>query len=520
MVLSFSNIVILIQDQIRRGGRFLFEHPAYATSWLIKELSDLRKSPETIEAISHQCMFGLRSPKPEAIHMRKATRFLVDSRSQHLQSLLDVKCNKGHTHVSIDGSVGGHSRSKAAQTWTDKLCRTILQGFDSDYHGNGIYICGTHASYGATDGDSNENIHGDQETIHGGIDSDEEGDEVFDQSKAAMARDPILKALYKIHQSLGHPQNDDLVRFLKAGNANEAAIKKAKTLLCTTCERRRYPKKQRAVALSPPRAFCDTVGVDCIKIKHWYKHDQLVLNIVDWATGLQQVIPLREETPQACRKAYRDNWVQHYSKANVLVCDGHGSFRGDFAQRARLEGSRIYRIPTEAPWQNARTERRGGVWKVAFEAVIDEICPKDDEEFYECMTQTTLAMNDLGRRRGYSPNQMVFGKSPVLPGNLLELDPENDIHIHSQAESAHDLVERTLEIRTTARTHVLAQENNRKLRRALIAAPRPVREFLVGDIVFVWRRAGYYKNQKRPKLPHSMMDLLLLLLSMVIVQFG
>ena len=95
-------------------------------------------------------------------------------------------------------------------------------------------------------------------------------------------------------------------------------------------------------------------------------------------------------------------------------------------------------------------------------------------------------MNDICRRRGYSPNQMVFGRSPVLPGSLLEHDPEEDLATHSQADQAIKIVEGALEIRTATRSAVVAQENNRKFRRSILAAPRPVRKFEVGDIVCVW----------------------------------
>ena len=129
------------------------------------------------------------------------------------------------------------------------------------------------------------------------------------------------------------------------------------------------------------------------------------------------------------------------------------------------------------------------------EAVLDETHVTTEEEYDEVVAQVTAAMNDICRRRGYSPNQMVFGRSPVLPGSLLEHDPEEDLSTHSQADQGVKIVERALELRTAARRAVVQQENNRKLRRAVLAAPRPPRVFEVGDIVCVWRRSGYYKKR-------------------------
>ena len=63
---------------------------------------------------------------------------------------------------------------------------------------------------------------------------------------------------------------------------------------------------------------------------------------------------------------------------------------------------------------------------MAFEATLSEMNPGDEEEYRECIIQTTLAMNEMSRRKGYSPNQLVFGKNPILPGNILEMFPEAD----------------------------------------------------------------------------------------------
>ncbi|CAE8626700.1 unnamed protein product [Polarella glacialis] len=97
---------------------------------------------------------------------------------------------------------------------------------------------------------------------------------------------------------------------------------------------------------------------------------------------------------------------------------------------------------------------------------------------------------------------MVFGKSPVLPGSLLELDAEDDFGIHSQAyQNADSLVGRAMTIRTNARMAVIRAENSTRARKALVSKSRPTRgPFDPGETVFVWRRAA--RRRKHQTVAH------------------
>ncbi len=92
---------------------------------------------------------------------------------------------------------------------------------------------------------------------------------------------------------------------------------------------------------------------------------------------------------------------------------------------------------------------------MAFERVMEAQHIEDDDEVGEAITQVTSAMNDLTRRRGFSPYQMVFGRSPVLPANLLEADPLDDLATHSQELSGLVMVRRALALRSEARQQVV-----------------------------------------------------------------
>jgi hypothetical protein len=101
-------------------------------------------------------------------------------------------------------------------------------------------------------------------------------------------KDPMLEALYEIHNALGHPSNEDLGRFLQSGGCLSQAIKTTNHLFCTTRERR-YPKKQRVASLHAPHQFNNIIGIDCFDSRHWWKKHQVFVSVVEWATGFMQL---------------------------------------------------------------------------------------------------------------------------------------------------------------------------------------------------------------------------------------
>ena len=257
------------------------------------------------------------------------------------------------------------------------------------------------------------------------------------------------------------------------------------------------PRQRRPAALPKARAFNECVGVDVVKGPAQQPGSTTrFLNVVDWATGLQRIGRIRSERPQDIRRAYRRLWLQPFGRPDVIVADQHGEFKGNFAKRCRLEGSRIHRIPLEAPWQNSRTERAGQRWLYVFKRVLAEVVPRDDGEYEECVIQAQNAGSSLGRRGRYSPDMLVFGKEQALPGILTDFEREKNLPYHSQI-TADEILARTSEIRSAARKAQVKGETAKGLRRAILADPRGYPgPFLAGDVVVIWGRK-LMKGRKR-----------------------
>ena len=94
------------------------------------------------------------------------------------------------------------------------------------------------------------------------------------------------------------------------------------------------------------------------------KHTLPTMNIVCWSTGLQRVIPLRDQSGETLRNAYRNNWLRSYGRPRILVVDQQRSLcSGSFAEKVDNDGTRLEVTPLEASWRNGKTERAGKDWK-------------------------------------------------------------------------------------------------------------------------------------------------------------
>lgn len=114
------------------------------------------------------------------------------------------------------------------------------------------------------------------------------------------------------------------------------------------------------------------------------------------------------------------------------------------------------------------------------------------------------AMNDRIRSAGCSAYQWVFGKSPVLPQDILSPDGK------FEALQAMELDD---ELKKRARTRALADEKlsayrlNEAVRTAILRKSHPAKElYHPGELVAFWREAKYRqgkKGQKGKRIPAS-----------------
>ena len=118
------------------------------------------------------------------------------------------------------------------------------------------------------------------------------------------------------------------------------------------------------------------------------------LNIVDYGSSFQQVIPLPgRETGVTLRQAYSQFWLAWARFPNLIVLDpSQPNLSEALCQPCENEGSRVCHTAAEAHWQIGKVERHGGLLATVLDKVLAaEIQPDNEEQWRECLTQAVAS---------------------------------------------------------------------------------------------------------------------------------
>ena len=134
---------------------------------------------------------------------------------------------------------------------------------------------------------------------------------------------------------------------------------------CGACEAQKRPAGP-IVSRSPTSfGFNDVVGLDLFFLNTYEKHTWPAMNIVCWSTGLQRVIPLRDQSGETLRKTHTDTIGCGHTEglASLLSTSSAACVQAFSRKTLTAMGRRLEVTPLEAPWRNGKTERAGKDWK-------------------------------------------------------------------------------------------------------------------------------------------------------------
>ena len=502
-------------EVLKYGGSFVFEHPLTSRAWMDNLMQKRIQSPEVHMAACDQCQFGLRA-QSGALH-RKSTGFL--SNNVQILDQLRRRCDGSHFHEPVLGRDEGGLRSLQAQHYPPRLVEAILKGYKMSI-GQPLTIL--RADLGELKRDqervqriltemrSREKFHIVEtekdpinEVHHVPAENEvpEEPQEIEDEETAEelhryLPRErPFSTAqlVRRAHEGLGHPGNDRLARILKDAKASEEAINLAKNLKCSVCERHAATRPARRAA--PPKQLHvnQVVGVDTIYLPDHQGKRRMALNIVDWASRFQIMVPLAGHTPGAARRAYLQ-WVRLFGPPEKLYTDLGREFKGVFEIGAEQDSTFIEPSSLEMPTQRSITERAGRSFKEVLTRTMMQVACNTHEEWLNVVDIVNMTCNRLMNKSGFSPIQRVLGFSPRIPGGLMT-GGGNDLATASRRGG--DLqVQRAEEVRLAAAKAFHEADSCQALRNAVTGGPRPVRDFEVGQLVYFWRKGtdGPKKN--------------------------
>ena len=303
-------------------------------------------------------------------------------------------------------------------------------------------------------------------------------------------REEEKRSLTRLHNNLGHPAAEVLVKFLVERKAEPRIIQAARDYACSACiETVAQPKVSRPSHIHRDGDFGDTLGMDVAYWTNQAGQKFLFTHIIDEATLFHQAIAIGR-TPEEQFAALTDQWFRWAGPCQLLYIDPAGEYTSEFwREQLQREGIHTKVSAGEAHWQLGRVEAHGSILKAMLTRMDSEDPIRTEAEFRRCLRQATNAKNSLSRVRGFTPEQAVVGKMSRLPASIVSDDAAT-----SHAVAASELPEgiafrRSLERREQARSAFVRTDNDNAYRRALLRRSRPMcQSFEAGDWVLYWRR--------------------------------
>ncbi|CAL1160076.1 unnamed protein product [Cladocopium goreaui] len=314
-------------------------------------------------------------------------------------------------------------------------------------------------------------------------------DEPEEKEKFPGTHPLSLEALVKrAHEGLGHPGKDRFIRILTNSKASPKVLEIAKNLKCSVCEKFKLPRPSRAAAPPKDIGLNEIVGVDTIQLRASFSEKtKYCINIIDYSSHFQLIVPLTAHTAEATRAGYR-LWLKIFGPPRKLLCDLGREFQKQFETLAEADGSELIPSSLETPEQRGFVERHGQLFKEVFYKTIEQTKCSTWDEWYQTIDLACSTKNRLLSRGGFSPAQRVFGFQQRIPGGLMS-EGESDLAVQSLAATGDVNVSRSMMIRKAAAQSFHEVDCQQAIRAAATHGPRPHYAYETGQAVYFWRRA-------------------------------
>ena len=306
----------------------------------------------------------------------------------------------------------------------------------------------------------------------------------------------LKREVYRIHRNLGHPERASFARALKHAGAREDVLKYVKQEFeCPICCARKRPASHRPAHVVRAMPFNDVLGVDLI-----FYRKKVLLNMLDWGTNFQVVKEIVDKTAESVVQALLQEWFAHYGVPRLIIADqGKEFINSKFCDVVSDAGAIIHFTDVRSPWQNARTEKAGGLFKERLAKICDEALAEGEEEFSLAVSEAVFAHNRYADKSGFSPQQRVFGSNLRLPSTMIA---EDYIDAELLANPQTDYMKRAQEIREIAAKAWVSRQDIESVKRAAKANTRTAdaKDFVPGEVVYVWRDTASFTGWSGPGL--------------------
>eukprot|EP00435_Cladocopium_sp_Y103_P030428 s3080_g7.t1 len=420
ILLSFAVEIAEICREL--GLIFVLEHPWSAESWQTKILKKLIQHEDVFVSRTDQCLFGLKGITGEP--QRKRTGFATNH--YDIAQVLNQHCTGQHKHEHI---IGG-SRSRQSQKYPDDLLHVILHTYSKSISRATYFLSSDdllcedrrfdqwfaqhlvpvtdeptseiYANELEEDWEDGENMEAVLPRVPDDVRSEGYEPSILDDSQEHPGAELLPGGdEHEEPQEHGHrhplqPRRPQTLHAL----ANDEVMKIARDFECAACARNKTVRPARRAC--PPREIQinEVVGADLVWLTTPNGTTRPALNLIDWHTHFQMMIPMKDKKPESVRQAYR-HWIRFFGPPTTLALDMGREFEGSFALRAESDGTFVDPSSLESPYQRGITERAGKTFKLMLAKTM---------ESYHCQSLFGIALPKRHYRAGWQNVQAHAGK--------------------------------------------------------------------------------------------------------------
>ena len=231
-----------------------------------------------------------------------------------------------------------------------------------------------------------------------------------------------MRDLKKLHCAFGHPTTEKLSSLMKDAGVQQKKISKTLDVIqqnCMVCKRYKRKESKPKTALPKSNNVNEVISMDLKPVSDIVNDSsdkRNILYVMDEFSRFTAAGVIKNKEPETVANKVLDIWclggMGYPSK--MIFFDNGTEFKGGFMEEiANKIGVKVRRTPSYSPWSNGAIERRHG----AIDATIRKFLEDDSKmKLEDALKHSVWARNLEIGRLGHSPYQVVFGRSPFLPG--------------------------------------------------------------------------------------------------------
>lgn len=317
-----------------------------------------------------------------------------------------------------------------------------------------------------------------------------EKEEIWKEGWEGRSEKEKERMIRKLHLQFGHANGDKIWNLTEEAKWSEGLTEedrrgmrsKIRTQIekCEVCKKYKKVPARPVVGFKWSKTFNEVLAVD---LGEWEGKKFLVM--VDLATKYCQARWVKDKKPDTIMEALMYGWFQIFGAPAKMLSDNGGEFQNE-KMRVMTERWNIHIFTTaaESPWSNGLCEKNVGLIKESLRKVLVE----EDINSAMSLGWVVSARNCLMNNSGFSPNQLVFGKNPILPNLISE---EGSSPASREIGCEERIIRENLNAMHKAREVFVKNESCNRIRTALNKNVREhkLEEAIMGEEV-------YYKREE------------------------